>query len=85
MKSGRLLKNLQEFPEVIRKACDKYDPSLVAKYAIDLAQTFNKYYAEVRILADDEHKNDRLTLVYCVTVVLAEALRLLGVGAPKEM
>ena len=80
-----IIKQLQEFPGVVRKACDKYDPSLVAKYAIDLAQTFNKYYAEVRILADDERKNDRLTLVYCVTVVLAEALRLLGICAPKEM
>jgi len=80
-----IIKELQEFPEIIRKACEKYDPSLVAKYAIDLAQTFNKYYAEVRILADDEQKNSRLTLVYCVTVVLEEALRLLGIGAPKEM
>lgn len=80
-----IIKELQEFPEVVRKACDKYDPSLVAKYAINLAQTFNKYYGEVRILADDEQKNSRLTLVYCVTVVLAEALRLLGLGAPKEM
>ncbi|MGN1387362.1 MAG: arginine--tRNA ligase [Bacillus sp. (in: firmicutes)] len=80
-----IIKELQEFPEVVRKACDKYDPSLVAKYAINLAQTFNKYYGEVRILADDEQKNARLTLVYCVTVVLEEALRLLGLGAPKEM
>ena len=80
-----IIKELQEFPEVVRKACEKYDPSLVAKYAINLAQTFNKYYGEVRILADDEQKNSRLTLVYCVTVVLEEALRLLGLGAPKEM
>ena len=80
-----IVKELQEFPEVVRKACEKYDPSLVAKYAINLAQTFNKYYGEVRILADDEQKNSRLTLVYCVTVVLEEALRLLGLGAPKEM
>ncbi len=80
-----IIKELQEFPEVVRKACEKYDPSLVAKYAINLAQTFNKYYGEVRILAEDEQKNSRLTLVYCVTVVLEEALRLLGLGAPKEM
>ncbi|WP_455662071.1 arginine--tRNA ligase [Pradoshia sp.] len=80
-----IIKVLQEYPGVVQKACEKYDPSLVAKYAIDLAQTFNKYYAEIRILEDDKHKNDRLTLVYCVTVVLEEALRLLGIGAPKEM
>ncbi|MFS0783641.1 arginine--tRNA ligase [Bacillus sp. 1P06AnD] len=80
-----VVKMLQEFPEIVRRAMDKYDPSLIGKYAIDLAQSFNKYYGEVRILEDNDTKASRLALVNAVTVVLAESLRLVGLEAPKEM
>ncbi|MDR0299759.1 MAG: arginine--tRNA ligase [Streptococcaceae bacterium] len=80
-----LIKLLQEFPETIKRAADKYEPSVVAKYAIVLAQAFNRYYAHVRILDENDEKTSRLTLIYAVAVVLKEALRLLGVEAPEEM
>ncbi|MDR2977509.1 MAG: arginine--tRNA ligase [Streptococcaceae bacterium] len=80
-----LVKHLQEFPATIKRAADKFEPSVVAKYAIVLAQAFNRYYAQVRILEDDAEKDSRLTLIYAVSVVLKEALRLLGVQAPEEM
>jgi arginyl-tRNA synthetase len=80
-----LVKHLQEFPATVKRAADKFEPSVVAKYAIVLAQTFNRYYAQVRILDDDAEKDSRLTLIYAVSVVLKEALRLLGVQSPEEM
>lgn len=58
---------------------------MIAKYALSLAQAFNKYYAHTRVLAEDDQQNARLALVYCVSCVLTESLRLLGVQAPKEM
>lgn len=80
-----VIKSLEEFPEVIRHAYEKYDPSEIAKYLIDLARAFNKYYASVRILDDSNLKQSRLAVVKAVQIVLAEGLRLLGIGAPKEM
>ncbi|MBU5894657.1 hypothetical protein JVW19_22055, partial [Vibrio cholerae O1] len=55
------------------------------KYAISLAQAFNKYYAHVRILEDDAQLDGRLALISATSIVLKEALRLLGVAAPENM
>ncbi|MED1786785.1 arginine--tRNA ligase [Brevibacillus laterosporus] len=77
---------LMQFPVILEKACDQFDPSQIGKYVIDLAQTFNKFYAHVRIVAEDEQvKQARLQLVAAVIVVLKEGLRLLGLEAPEEM
>jgi arginyl-tRNA synthetase len=76
---------LQQFPEVIMHAYEKYDPSQIAKYVVDLAQAFNHYYAEVKILDGSSQDESRLKLVKAVTIVLKEGLRLLGLGAPEEM
>jgi len=76
---------LMEFAPAIKRACDNYDPSQIAKYIIDLAQAFNKYYAEVKVLQECAEKEARLALVYAVTIVLQEGLRLLGIIAPEEM
>ncbi|WP_400164024.1 arginine--tRNA ligase [Brevibacillus sp. TJ4] len=77
---------LNNFPEVIQRAADNFDPSQIGKYVIDLAQVFNKFYANVRILAEEENiKASRLALVAAVVVVLKEGLRLLGLAAPEEM
>ncbi|MED3574854.1 arginine--tRNA ligase [Cytobacillus praedii] len=77
--------NLMAFPAVIKRAFDEYDPSQIAKYVIELSKAFNKYYGSVRILADHEQKQARLSLVFAVQIVLKEGLRLLGIKAPKEM
>jgi len=83
--SWEVLKLLQEFPQTLQRAADKYEPSILAKHAINLAQAFNKYYAHVRILDENEEKQSRLALVYSVAQVLKMDLALLGVGAPDEM
>ncbi|MBL1226277.1 arginine--tRNA ligase [Enterococcus sp. BWR-S5] len=83
--SWEIVKMLQKFPETVMQAAEKYEPSVIAKHAIQLAQAFNKYYAHVKILADDEQKESRLALVYAMAVLLKEDLRLLGLHAPDEM
>lgn len=83
--SWRIIKLLQEFPTIVLTAADKYEPSVIAKHAIRLAQAFNKYYAQVKILAEDNQKENRLALVYALTIILKEDLRLLGLHAPNEM
>ena len=83
--SWEVIKLLKDFPAVIEKAAAKYEPSVIAKYVVDLAQTFNKYYAHTKIVNDDAQQDARLALVYSVKTVLKEGLRLLGVHAPEEM
>lgn len=83
--SWEIIKLLQDFSRVVKRAAENYDPSLIAKYAISLAQAFNKYYAHTRILDESPERESRLALSYSTAVVLKEALRLLGVQAPEKM
>ena len=83
--SWEIIKLLQDFARVVKRAAENYDPSLIAKYAINLAQAFNKYYAHTRILDESPERESRLALSYSTAVVLKEALRLLGVDAPEKM
>ena len=83
--SWEIIKLLQDFSRVVKRAADNYEPSLIAKYAISLAQAFNKYYAHTRILDESPERDSRLALSYSTAVVLKEALRLLGVEAPEKM
>ena len=83
--SWEIIKLLQDFSRVVKRAAENYDPSLIAKYAISLAQAFNKYYAHTRILDESPERESRLALSYSTAVVLKESLRLLGVQAPEKM
>lgn len=83
--SWEIIKLIQDFPNTIVKAADNFQPSLIARFAIHLAQSFNKYYAHTRILDDSPERDSRLALSYATATVLKEALALLGVEAPNEM
>lgn len=83
--SWEIIKLLQAFPDVVSQAAEQYEPSVIAKHSLRLAQAFNKYYAHTKILVEDEQKEARLALVYAVTTILKEDLRLLGVHAPNKM
>ena len=83
--SWEIIKLIQDFARVVKRASDNFEPSLIAKYAISLAQAFNKYYAHTRILDESPERDSRLALSYTTAVVLKEALRMLGVEAPEKM
>lgn len=83
--SFAVAKDLADFPRIIKRASQEYEPSVIAKYALNLAKKFNKYYANVKILTADQQTGARLALVKATSIVLTEALRLLGVNAPQEM
>ncbi|WP_422123567.1 arginine--tRNA ligase [Planococcus sp. X10-3] len=83
--SWEIIKQLMDFQDTINRSYEQKEPSVMAKYAISLAQDFNKYYSQVKVLEDDHQKEGRLALVFAVTVVLEESLRLLGINAPSEM
>ena len=83
--SWEIVKLLQSYPTDVLRAYEKFEPSVIAKHAIHLAQAFNKYYANSKVLADDAQRPARLALVQAVATILKEDLRLLGVKAPDQM
>lgn len=81
-----VVKDLADFKATIESAAANYEPSYIARYAVDMAQSFNKFYNEFPILVEDEKvKNTRLAIVAAVKFTLKNALALLGIAAPEQM
>lgn len=77
---------LFDFKNIIIKAKDGYDPSIIAKYLLELAGLFNKFYANVKIIDNDEIKSVfRLSVAEAVSIVIKEGLRILGIETPNKM
>jgi arginyl-tRNA synthetase len=83
--SWTVIKLIQSFSSTLERAYREYEPSVIAKHAFRLAQAFNRFYANVRVLDENPERESRLALVYAVALMLEEDLRLLGVQAPDEM
>ena len=81
-----IVKHLSKFEEVLLNATEKYEPSFLTRYTVELAKLFNKFYANCPInTAEDELKYQRLYLTYSVNKCLKLSLRLLGIEAPVRM
>ena len=82
-----LAKTLESFNKNINIALDKLEPSVVTRYVIDVAKAFNKFYNahSVLNLEDKALKASRLKLVEASTVVIKNALALLGIDVVEEM
>ncbi len=82
-----LVKSLATFPETVQAAAEKYEPSFIARFAVDVAQKFNKFYFNCKILAaeDEKTKNFRLALTNATLQALKNAFALLGIGIPDKM
>ena len=77
---------LERFPAVLRNALEKSEPSLITRFSVDLAQAFNKFYYEHKILDDDPGARDaRLVLTKAVRAVIRQALYLISIDAPERM
>ena len=84
--SMELLKEISRFPKVIKDAADKYEPSVIARFAVDVAQAFNKFYNANRInVEEDNIRNARAALVYITKKTIKDALLLLGIECPEQM
>ena len=81
-----VISELGRFPSVIKSAAEKYEPSFITRYAVDLAQTFSKFYIDCKIACEDENlRNFRLAITDAVKTVLINALTLLGIDYVEEM
>ena len=85
-KESALVLCLARFPELVSKAGEQRDPSLIARYLFELAQSFNDYYHEVNVLkAEKSLLSARLDLLLSVRQVLFNGFSLLGLSYLEEM
>ncbi len=83
---SEVVKLISAFPDAVKEAAEKYEPSVVARYAVDLAQKFNKFYIDCKIItAEGETKDFRLALTRAALQTMKNALSLLGIGIPEKM
>jgi arginyl-tRNA synthetase len=81
-----LVRLLTDYPAVLRRAAEGYEPFFVTDYLLTLSERFNKYYHNYRILTEDAAvRGARLHLVKGVQSVIASGLTILGIKAPEEM
>jgi arginyl-tRNA synthetase len=82
----QLVSTLARFGQVIERAADTYKPSVIARYLIEVAKEFNKFYHQCPVLtADGSRRASRLALAAATRQVLQNGLTLLGIAAPEEM
>ncbi|PLR68848.1 DALR anticodon-binding domain-containing protein [Bacillus sp. UMB0893] len=72
------------FQDTIHFSFEKYDPSILEKYLLQVCRAFNSYYTKVKILNEDVYLSSRLYLVQCTANVLKEGLGILGIQTPKK-
>jgi arginyl-tRNA synthetase len=82
-----LISKIATFKEVVLSSSEKYEPSFIARFAVDVAKLFNKFYFDCKILAaeDEKTKNFRLALTNATLQTLKNAFALLGIGIPDKM
>lgn len=77
---------LYMFPQVIKEAADKHEPSIITRHVVDMAQWFNRFYHDEHILVDnEEEKRAKLMLTYATKQAIKNGLGLLGIEAPDRM
>ncbi|MBQ2059095.1 MAG: hypothetical protein II488_04910 [Firmicutes bacterium] len=80
------MKLIYRFPETVADAADKFEPSVVTRYIVDVAQGFNKFYHDEHILTDNEdERNAKLLLTFAAMQTIRNGLALLGIKAPEKM
>ena len=81
-----LTKLIYAFPGIVEQAGEKYEPSIITRHIIDIAQCFNKFYHDEHIIVEDEaEKVSKIALVVATKRVIATGIGLLGMKAPERM
>ena len=84
--SQKIINQLYNFKKILKSVTEKEEPSILARYLIDLAQNFSSFYNNYHIITEDkELQNARLYITYMVKTVLEKGLNLLGIQVPEKM
>ena len=81
-----ILKLIYNFEDVLIQVTDKNEPSILARYLIDLAKAYSSFYNENKIIVEDKDiQNARVYLTYATSEVLKQGANLLGIQMPEKM
>lgn len=84
--SIKVLKLLYNFGDVVLQSAEKNEPSIVARYLIDLSQSFSNFYTVNKVITEDKKTQDaRLYLTYACGLVIKTGMELLGIKMPDKM
>lgn len=84
--SQKIINQLYNVNNILKSVTEKEEPSILARYLIDLAQNFSSFYNNCHIITEDkELQNARLYITYMVKTVLEKGLNLLGIQVPEKM
>ena len=82
----KVIKLVYNFQETIIEAVNKNEPSILARYLLDLSKSYSSFYNEYKIISDvEEEKNARIYLTYMTGLILKNGMNLLGIEMPDKM
>ena len=82
-----IIKNLAEYPDVIKTAGADYSPAVIANYVYELCKNFNSFWQSVKVLPEEDSalRNMRLHMSHNVAKVIKSGTHLLGINVPQRM
>ena len=84
--SQKIINQLYNFNSILKNVTEKEEPSILARYLVDLAQNFSSFYNNCHIITENKEMQDaRLYITYMVKTVLEKGLNLLGIQVPEKM
>ena len=84
--SQSIIRLIYNFEDTLNQVIDKSEPSILARYLIDLAKAFSLFYNENKIICEDKQLQEaRIYLTYATGKVLKDGAKLLGIEMPEKM
>jgi len=81
-----VIRLIEQFPEILHAAMDRNEPSMITRFSVDIAQAYNKFYYDNKILDDDMGaRAARINLTKAVKSIIKQALYLISIEAPEKM
>ena len=85
-KEAKIQQSLSQFPEVIERAAENYEPHLICYYLRNLAYNFHSYYNSEKILVENEKElQAKLFMLSAIKQVIFNGLKILGIKSPESM
>ena len=81
-----IFKNIYEYENILEQTAEKYEPSILTSYLLDIAKAFNQYYNKHRISTDDVNLRKLGSIICIITSkILVNGMNILGIEMPDKM